>query len=372
LSELAVLVQRLKNAVSPEEVFGLPNVPPDELYRAVRSSFRSMARETHPDKHPAENVVAQTAFGLVRDWWKRAEISIHNGTYGSPEAPLPSRIVTVSSDTRTYKVGNAFTQGDISDLYFCSYRDKKDRHALLKIAQDHTYNDLLAKEAEVLKKLWEDPRGKGYRPYIPRLLDSFLLSEPDVRHKRRANIFWFKEDFVSMQDVTRAFPDGLDPRHLAWMWKRLLVVLGFAHHNNVVHGSVLPPHALVHPANHGLRLVDWTAATDATNGRSHLAYISTIYEPWYAPELLAKKPPTPASDIMMAARCIIQLAGGDPISGSMPSTVPRKIQGLLKVCLIAAPHRRPQDAWDLHDELDTVLLQMFGPPRFTPFSMPGS
>ena len=41
------------------------------------------------------------------------------------------------------------------------------------------------------------------------------------------------------------------------MWRRLLVGLGWAHRAGVVHGAVLPEHVLIHPAEHGLVLVDW-------------------------------------------------------------------------------------------------------------------
>ena len=42
-----------------------------------------------------------------------------------------------------------------------------------------------------------------------------------------------------------AYPDGVDPRDVAWMWRRLLVALGLAHRAGVVHGAVLPEHVLI-------------------------------------------------------------------------------------------------------------------------------
>ena len=59
---------------------------------------------------------------------------------------------------------------------------------------------------------------------------------------------------VNLGDIASG---GVDPRDAAWMWRRLLVALGFAHRAGVLHGAVLPEHVLIHPGEHGLVLVDW-------------------------------------------------------------------------------------------------------------------
>ncbi len=48
------------------------------------------------------------------------------------------------------------------------------------------------------------------------------------------------DGFRSLTEVGTAYPDGVDPRDAAWMWRRLLVGLGFAHRAGVLHGAVLP------------------------------------------------------------------------------------------------------------------------------------
>ena len=36
----------------------------------------------------------------------------------------------------------------------------------------------------------------------------------------------------------------------------------------------------------------------------------------------------------------------------------------VNTCLYPAPRMRPQDAWQVHEEFDALLLRLFGPPRF--------
>lgn len=50
--------------------------------------------------------------------------------------------------------------------------------------------------------------------------------------------------------------------------------------------------------------------------------------------------------------------------------VPRTLQMFAKGCALAAPSRRPADAWRLLRELDEVLERLYGPRRFRPFAMP--
>jgi hypothetical protein len=46
--------------------------------------------------------------------------------------------------------------------------------------------------------------------------------------------------------VKEAYPRGIDAKDMAWIWRRVLLALDFAHTNKVIHGSVLPTHYLEH------------------------------------------------------------------------------------------------------------------------------
>ena len=69
-----------------------------------------------------------------------------------------------------------------------------------------------------------------------------------------------------------------DARHLAWIFKRMLAVIGFAQTCGLVHGAVLPPHVMLHAENHGLQLLDLIHAVRIGAG---LTFIPTAYRDWY-------------------------------------------------------------------------------------------
>jgi hypothetical protein len=140
------------------------------------------------------------------------------------------------------------------------------------------------------------------------------------------------------------------------MWRRLLVGLGWAHRAGVVHGAVLPAHILIHPAEHGLALVDWCYSV--TPGERIPAVVSEFRD-LYPPEVPARQAAGPATDIFLATAVISQIID-DP-----PAAMRRFADG----CLYDAPRMRPQDAWHLLAELDELLENLYGPRKFRPFTI---
>ena len=150
---------------------------------------------------------------------------------------------------------------------------------------------------------------------------------------------------------------------MAWIWRQLLLVLGYAHARGVIHGSVLPHHILIHPA-HDLMLVDWRfAVRDPSDTGAHIPALSDRYADWYPVEVTTKASPTPATDIAMSARCMLDLLG------VVPGLSPR-LTAFLESCLIPAQSGRPQDAWSLRDEFTRLIEQLWGPRRRITFTMP--
>ncbi len=202
----------------------------------------------------------------------------------------------------------------------------------------------------------------------PRPTGSERQRDPASGAVRHASILDRLDGFVSLADIRRAYPDGLDPRDAAWIWRRLLVALGFAHRAGVIHGAVLPPHVMIHPAEHGLVLIDWCYSVRARSDR--IPAIVARYRDWYPPEVLARQALGPATDIYLAARCLTDLMGGPAGPGSTKSPVPRRLAAFADGCALPQPSRRPQDAWRLLGELDDLLERLYGRHRFRPFAMP--
>jgi hypothetical protein len=219
-------------------------------------------------------------------------------------------------------------------------------------------NDLMAAEAAALTRLHRDGQAR-HRAYAPRLRESFTHSDP-AGVRRTLNVIDRCHGFVGLDEVARAHPDGVDPRDAAWMWRRLLVAIGWAHRAGVVHGAVLPEHVLIHPGEHGLVLVDWCYSV--TPGQPLTALVAK-HRDRYPPEVPAKRPATSATDIHLATTTLQRLIGD-----RMPPRLRRFADG----CRQDAPRMRPQDAWRLLAELDEHLHDLYGPRRFRPFTMPAT
>jgi len=327
----------LAAAAEPAEVFG-----PDPDGGA--HVYRELAKLVHPDRVPATlHAKAATAFARLAALW-----AAHRGAH-----------VTLAGRRHAYSVGPIAAHGDIANLYAATITDPTEPQTdvLLKIARDPGHADLVAAEAEALHRVSAavDPK---HRAYLPTLVESFTYLEPGSRVRRRTNVLVRAEGFVSLAEVHAAYPGGVDPRDAAWMWRRLLVAIGLAHRADLVHAAVLPEHVLIHPARHGLMLVDWCYV--AERGGSVPAIVPR-YADWYPPEVTAGRAAGPGTDIALAARLATWLVG---------SRLPAPLRRFARGCALGGLAARPTDAWQVLAELDDLLGRLYGPRTFRPFAMP--
>ena len=292
--------------------------------RDEERAYREWVKLVHPDAvSAAESATATAAFArLAKLYADRAGAELR-----TPQA--------------IYRIGGIVASGDLADL---SAVDGK--RALLKVPRSPADNDLMEAEAGALERLWRDGDPK-YRPYAPRLLESFV-HEDGARVRRRANVLERLAGFVPVSRIGRE----IDPRDAAWMWRRLLVALGWAHRAGVVHGAIVEEHVLINPAEHGLAIVDW-----CYSGRHPPAIVKRLAGA-YPPEVRTRREASPATDIYMATGLMTRLVGN-----GLPKALKRFAGG----CLYDAPRMRPQDAWALLGEFDELLHKLYGPRTFRPF-----
>jgi hypothetical protein len=237
----------------------------------------------------------------------------------------------------------------------------------VKVARRARDNDLLVAERTALRRIAREVEGR-FHPFFPRLIDGFGYTgavdgdgrdDPhDDREARAANVLSWIGGAYTLDEIRSARPTGVDPRDVAWIWRRLLAALGAAHRAGLVHGGVLPPHVCVLPAEHGLVLIGWTCSVEAG---LPVPSISDAYERWYPKEVMAREEATPATDVAMAARCMEFL---------LPEDAPAALGRFFRGCQLPSPRQRPRDAWALLREFDEVLARLWGPRRFHPFAVP--
>lgn len=352
------------------DLFGMP--PTGTTPKAhVKSCFRRLQKDLHPDRFLDDDAkrVATEAFARLNALHEEAERAIAAHRYGQS-----SHLAVMSTPSGTHTVMEAFRRGDLSNTFRADSKLGVQQQAtFLKVVKDHRNNDLMKTEVRALKVLNGPDTQEKWRKYVSQLVDSFVYVETG-RPRRRANVLKLLEGFYSLEQLRTIFPNGIPDVHAVWIWRRLLMTLGFAHDNGVVHGAVLPGHIMILPQEHGLTLVDWCYASIASDSKfSPLVAVVNDYKQWYPEEVLNKQAPSPATDIYLAARTMVYVLGGNPLTGVIPSSVPRQLRAFFNGCLQSKQAARPQNAWLLLQEFDELLENLGGrffPRKFRPFVLP--
>jgi serine/threonine protein kinase len=337
ISELEVLLAKAKN--SPKAFF---ESDVDAVLRDVRVQSHPDRFSADADKSRAEEIFRE--FGLAADSLK-----------------IPP--VTIRTPSRTYTVGELCAIGDVADVYHAT--NGSDEY-LLKISRVPGGVPLMQHEFEILKELDNvGTMASTYRKYFPHAVET-MRAKDKIQKQVTAFSQVPGDKFYTLEQVRDRYPDGVDGRHLGWMYKRILEGLGYAHHKGIVHNATLPDNVIIMPSCHGVKLLDWKTAT---KGSEVLKVISGKYKNrgMYPEEVSQKKPTSPATDIYMATKCMVYLARDS--KGQFPSTLSCRIVGYFRSATIERQSMRPQDAWDYHEEFGEVLRSVYGPPKFYEFVM---
>jgi serine/threonine protein kinase len=261
---------------------------------------------------------------------------------------------------RTYTLQRLLAQGDVADIHLAGDEaagSRSEELYVLKMSRVAGGLSLLDNERKTLAKLLRAAGDTTYSRYLPALAESLPVAD---RPGSRVNVFHYEPGFHTLEQVHEQHP-ALDGRHLAWIFKRLLTVLGFSHLQGTIHGAILPCHVMVDGASHGLQLVGWGQSVGAGQ---RIRTVPTRYRNWYPPEVLYKRPARPATDLFLAARCLIYLAGGNPVINRMSEAIPPPMQQFISTCLSPSCRMRPDDAWTLLEDFDDLLRRLYGPPMF--------
>lgn len=353
---LSDLLNLLRRAREPEEIFG---ALAGDLQVALKRRYRELITLAHPDHNQGETVEANEACKLLHEWYATAQQRIAHGSYG---APLRISVITRQHRYTGYEPP---LYGDLCDLFPA---DADGMRVLLKVARQVRNNDLLQTEADVLWRIDRALDGQAVRAHFPTLVEHLLLRD-EAGIQRFTNVLRAETGYVSLAQVLQAYPGGLDPADAAWMFNRLLAALGVVHSLGIVHGAVVPSHILIRPADHNGMLIDWCYSVQAGDV---LKAISPPYTADYPPEVSARQAVAPATDIYMAARCMVRLLAGSGAAEDLPPGVPKPMRALLRACLIPSPRRRPADAWQLFDDFQEILQRLYGQRTFRPFRMPAT
>jgi hypothetical protein len=300
--------------------------------------------QCHPDKHPCEPDRAAEVF--------RKMTSVADSVR-SPQI--------VKSPRRDYSALGMFTVGDVADIHFGQNSENgKLTDYIIKIARTEAAHVMLEAEKSALTALHSAAGDKVYRKCYPLIAESFPVRD---RIQKRVNVFTHSPGFHPLTWILSRHK-RLDGHHIGWLFKRVLMTIGFAHQQKLVHGAVTPDHILVNPSTHGIMLVGWGQSVELGKPIRFMKKGVEAFK--YPPEVRAKKPATAGTDIYMAALCM-KLCWLRP--GQEPIGVPKKLVRFVESCLLEGQNMRSNDALELHDKFSDTLRDEYGPPKFVTLAM---
>ena len=217
--------------------------------------------------------------------------------------------------------------------------------ALVTIKLARAATSPLPGEASVLRRLAAiDGAGAAYfSQRLPQLEHAGPARTAAGAEPRDALVLRHQPGFdAGLADVLRRHPDGLrDARHVVWLWRRVLEVLGFLHDNGWTHRDLQPAHWLVHARDHGVALVGW--------GR-------------------ARPDRDVARDLVQSAWVVRSLLAGErDAAPAIPAHVPAPLAEVVRLASEDAAACRRLGARGLDERLVAAARAAFGRPSFVPF-----
>lgn len=247
----------------------------------------------------------------------------------------------------SYQLGELLGCGEISQVYLARRVGILPFVATIKLSSAADAAARYAREAQVLREL-QTLQSDGPGAYFSQLLPEAIavgVVEGSNHAKcglvlRYPNGFW-----GSLAALSERYVAGLDPRHTVWIWRRILEVLNFIHAQGWSHGDVRPEHVLVHPQNHGARIIGWASAQRGTSKQNR------------------------AADLQRSARVVLVLLAGANGTGAIPSQVPAGLAQLVTRAAQDEDFCRAQGALGLDSLLKAEARAAFGPPTFVPLEI---
>jgi hypothetical protein len=277
----------------------------------------------------------------------------------------------VTGPAGTYRVLTRLAVGSISSIYRCQTEKAPDRIGIFKIARDHRGNHAIENEAASLRELCRPAQS----PFLPVLVDSFSNAGTPGEPPRFANVLAYDpqikspDELYTLNEVAAAYPNGLDAKDVAWIWRRILNVLGLCHASGYAHGAVLPEHVLIEPKDHKLVLIDWCFARprsrwDQPAENVAIASMKKWYQWNYQP-----RPASPALDIALAAHCMVYLLNGGGEAIQIPDTLDPALHRHFERCM-NLPQQHAPHAHQLLDQFDRLIEALWGSRHFRPLTLP--
>ncbi|HEY4374089.1 MAG TPA: inactive serine/threonine-protein kinase VRK3 [Burkholderiales bacterium] len=243
-----------------------------------------------------------------------------------------------------YRVLAPLGGGDAADVFLAQRLFPAER-VVIKLARDAVTAAALEREAAILARLQGlQTAGSAYfTQRLPQPIGAGIAHD-GAGNERTALLLRHPSGYWgSLEDARAGYPVGIDPRHVVWMWRRVLEVLAYTHDNGWAHGRLCNRHLLVHPRNHGVLIIGWSQAHEGANAQAK------------------------ARDLRQVAwsmRALLSAGEGEP---AIAATVPAPLARVLRLASEDESACDALGARGIEAELKAAAGEAFGAPRFVVF-----
>ena len=288
--------------------------------------------------------------------------------WNAPETYALTSWITLGN--RKWVLEKQIAQGESADVYTGRLARWPTELVVIKILRKPENERYLDNEWETLHQLLRS-HAKGadvFSRMIPQPVAHGVASAGAYAGSKLLILRWESGFHHTFEEVSHLYPEGIPARASIWVWRRILEMLAFLHDTGYVHGAVVPAHLLVQQNEHGVRLVGYGRSGRINNPVDSNREMLQPYAPAPARDW---KVLSPSLDIVMSAKCIIKILGGDPATGTLPTTVPVKLAEVIKKYSQLNPNNSSNlNAWSIHQELGRIADAVYGSPVFIPIEMP--
>ncbi|OYV05081.1 MAG: serine/threonine protein kinase [Verrucomicrobiales bacterium VVV1] len=283
-------------------------------------------------------LITRTESLVLRDTFRQALLRSKRG-----HAPTGQ---TIRCSGQDYQLLQSLGSGEISKVYLAQRIGTLPLLTTLKLSTESSAAKRYAREAEVLRELHRsnnDAARSFFSQNLPEIVAQGAVEDHAGQHAlllRHPIGYW-----GSLEALSERYPQGIDPRHAIWIWRRMLEILGVIHALGWSHGDIRPEHALVHPAAHGVRLIGWASAKNNASEDDR------------------------ANDLLRSARIMRVLLNGSSAVDGVPNHVPAELAQLVTRAGQDLGFCRAQAAEGLDALLRAAAKAAYGPPSFVPLSI---
>lgn len=301
-------------------------------------NYKKWAKICHPDLNADNADLAKECFQLLNNL-----------------TDVKVGVITITHKGNTYSIlQDKIASTPIADIFLSD-----DSTYRVKVARTDSFGAMMQKEESIMKVFDKYQKG-GLYEFTDHIRDSFTLVIKNYPKRHMQVREGYSEDFATISEIMKDFPDGVGPRSFVWIFKRLLLSLALVHDNGYVYGGVNPDTIILHKVDHICKLTEFIHTVNVNNPVANLLKDKRFY----APEVLQKKNADFSADVFAIAKLGVYTLGGNVDTFSLPNHIPDKIGGFLKVCAANNKAVRPDNVMNLLDDFTLLSKRIFGKSKY--------